>query len=137
MALPDADLLVLQVIETAQPVLNIGTQIYDGLVDDVTAGDPFVMVRRIGGAWVAPKLVDRAAFDLQSWGSSRKEAYDAAASVRDLLYDAARAQTTFALGHIARCVEVTALSELRTADQAGNIWRFQGAYSLFLRPAPA
>ena len=135
--LPDADMLVLSVIETAQPVLNIGTQIYDDLVDDVTAGDPFVLVRRIGGAWVYPNLYDRASFDVQTWGASREDAYNAAVTVRDLLYAAAHSQTTFPLGHIARFVVVQAPAELRTADQAGDIWRFQASYSLFLRPAPA
>lgn len=137
MALPDADMLVLDVIRTAEPTLNCGTQIYDKLIEDVTAGEPFAMVRRFGGAAVDPRFYDRATFDIQVWASTRKAAFDTSSAIREALLDAALNQTTFDEGHIARMVEVAGPSELRTADQADGVWRFQATYSLFLRPAPA
>ena len=131
--LPDADGLILSVIEAAEPTLSLGTQIPDDLLDDL----PFAMVRRFGGAAVDLRFLDRATVDVQTWAASRKSAYDTIDAVRTAFIDAAYNQTTFPLGHIARCVEVAAPSELRTVDQAGDVWRFQASYSLFLRPAPA
>ena len=131
--LPDADALVLSVIAAAEPTLNLGTQIPADLLDKL----PFAVVRRFGGAAVDLRFLDRATFDVQAWAGSRKAAYDTVDAIRTAFIDVVYNQTKFPLGHIARCVEIAAPSELRTVDQAGDVWRFQASYSLFLRPAPA
>lgn len=133
--LPDADALLLSVIRAGTSAVTVGTQIPSTLLEKIKT-KPFGTVKRIGGSAADPRYLDQATVDVQTWATSRKAAYDAAAVIRSTLLDAALDQTTFPLGHIARFVELSGISELRTADQAGGVWRFQATYSLFLRPAP-
>ena len=132
--LPDADALVLTALRAGVSGQEFGTQIPADLLNSL----PFVSVRRIGGASVDPRFLDRATIDLQTWGSTRKEAFDVAIACRDALRDAWLAGTAYTnLGHISHFREIAAPSELRTSDQAANVWRTQATYSLFLRPASA
>ena len=129
--LPDADALALSIIRTAFPAAKVGTQI----PADLLASLPFGLCARFGGAAVDPRFLDRATFDVQTFGGSRKVASDFAYDIREAFRLAAANQTVYPLGHVARYREVTAPTELRTADQADGLWRFQATYSLFLRPA--
>lgn len=131
--LPNADSLILQAIDATSPTYERGTQIPDDLLSRL----PFALVRRFGGAAVDLRFLDRATVDVQAWADTRRGAWDVVDAVRTVFIDAAHNQTTFPLGHIARCVEVIGPSELRSVDQADGVWRFQASYSLFLRPAPA
>ena len=131
--LPDADALVLSVIRAAIPTIKLGTQIPDNLLTNL----PYATARRFGGAAVDPRFLDRASVDVQTWGASRKAASDLAYDIREAFRAAAANQTVYTLGHIARYRENAAPTELRTTDQADNVWRFQASYSLFLRPASA
>jgi hypothetical protein len=132
--LPDADMLILDIVRTAIPAgVEFGTQIPADLIESL----PFCKLNRIGGSSVDPRFLDRASIDVQVWADDRTTAYATTRAVGDALRDAALDQTTFDDGHVAHFVEETGPSELRTADQAADVWRFQASYSLFLRPAPA
>lgn len=131
--LPDADALALSVIRAAYPAIKLGTQI----PDDILSVLPYATCVRFGGSAVDPRFLDRATYNVQTWGGTRKAASDLAYDIREVFRLAAANQTVYPLGHIARYREVTAPTELRTADQADNLWRFQATYSLFLRPATA
>lgn len=131
--LPDADLLALTCLRSAsaRPDSAFGTQIPANLLDSL----PFAKVARFGGSTVDPRFLDRATFDVQTWGATRKEAFDFAFEIRTAFRDAWLNATVYAdLGHIANVDEVSAPSELRTADQLSDVWRTQATYSLFLRP---
>lgn len=129
MNLPDADALTLAVLGDALPAASFGTQIPHNLLGRL----PFNVVRRFGGAAVDPRFLDRATISVDSWAGTRKGAFDEAAAIRTALRDGVNNATPE--GHIVAFREVSAPAELRTADQADNVWRFTAIYSLFLRPA--
>lgn len=130
-ALPDADALVLACFRAAISDQEFGTQIPADLLDSL----PYATAVRFGGAAVDPRFLDSATFDVQTWGGSRKAAFDLARSMRAALVDAWLNATVYAgLGHIAHFREITAPNELRTSDQADGLWRTQATYSLALRP---
>lgn len=132
--LPDADMLILDIVRTAIPAgVEFGTQI----PADLLASMPFCKLNRVGGGAVDPRFLDRASIDVQVWADDRTTAYTTARAVGNALRDAALNQTVFDAGHVARFVEESGPSELRSTDQPSNVWRFQASYSLFLRPAPA
>lgn len=135
--LPDADLLLLSIVKAAEPTFKIGTQIPADLLKKVDAGTPFATIRRFGGSAVNVEFYDRASIDVQTWAKTRKASYDMSAAIRAAFLDAWLSQTTYPLGHVGRFSETTGINELRTADQADRVWRFQATYSMFLRPAPA
>jgi hypothetical protein len=132
--LPDADMLALTCLRAAssKPAKAFGTQIPANLLSVL----PFAKVARFGGSAVDPRFLDRATFDVQTWGATRKAAFDFAFEIRTAFRDAWLESTVFAgLGHISFFDEVSAPSELRTSDQADGVWRTQATYSLALRPA--
>jgi hypothetical protein len=107
--LPDADALVLEVLRDAVDGQEFGTQIPADLLNSL----PYVTVRRVGGASVDPRFLDRATFDVQTWASTRKAAVDVAIACRNALRDAWLNGTVYDLGHIAAFREITAPNELR------------------------
>lgn len=132
--LPDGDLLALACLRaaSAKPDSAFGTQIPANLLSSL----PFAKVARFGGSTVDPRFLDRATFDVQTWGATRKAAFDFAFEIRTAFRDAWLNGTVYAgLGHISRFREVAAPTELRTPDQADGVWRTQATYALFLRPA--
>jgi hypothetical protein len=130
--LPDADALVLAALRAGVPDQAFATQIPANLL----ASLPYVTVARFGGATVDPRFLDLATIDLQTWAGTRKAAFDLALECRTVLRDAWLNATVYAdLGHIAHFREITAPNELRTDDQADQLWRTQATYSLALRPA--
>lgn len=132
--LPDADALVLEVLRDAINDQEFGTQIPANLLNSL----PYATVRRVGGASIDPRFLDRATIDIQTWDNTRKGAVDVAIACRDALRDAWLDGTVYTgFGHVSHFREIAAPSELRTADQAANVWRTQATYSLFLRPASA
>jgi hypothetical protein len=140
-ALPDADQLLLTIARAGtldgdgEPTVDLGTQIPANLLKKIETR-PFGMVKRIGGAAVDARYLDNATVDVQTWANDRGDAYAAIAAIRSAFLDSALDQTTTEHGHISRFVEVSGPSELRTADQADRVWRFQMTLSLYLRPAP-
>ena len=131
-ALPDADALVLAVIRAGISGIAIGTQMPANLVDHL----PYAVAARFGGAAVDPRFLDRATVTVDTWDNTRAGSSALARQIRTVLRDAALNQTTFTEGHIVSFREVSGPFELRTADQADTLWRFNARYSLFLRPAP-
>ena len=110
---------------------EFGTQIPADLLDSL----PYATAVRFGGSSIDPRFLDSATFDVQTWAADRKDAFDLATACRNALRDAWINGTVYAgLGHISHFREITGPNELRTADQADGLWRFQATYSLALRP---
>lgn len=128
--LPDADLLLKQLL-TAASVTNHGTEI----PRDLTSRLPFAVAVRFGGAPNDPRFVDRATISVDTWAATRKGARDLSMTIFNALLAAKRTQTVYAAGSIAGLSVISMPSELRTPNQADNVWRFNGSYSLILRPA--
>lgn len=130
--LPDSDKLALAVLTAAMPSQEFGTQIPKDLLDSL----PYATVARFGGASVDPRFLDSATVDMQTWGATRKDAFDLAHACRNAFRDAWLNGTVYdGIGHISHFREITGPSELRTADQADGLWRTQATYSLGMRPA--
>lgn len=130
--LPDADLLLIEILDALTPDgTALGTQIPDDLLDRL----PFVVGVRFGGGDADDRFLDRATVTIDVWASSRQSASDIASEIRFGLRDAARNQTVYTNGHLARRDVTSAPAELRTPEQADNVWRFNATYSLVLRPA--
>lgn len=131
--LPDADLILMAIVASVEGFSeNYGTQI----PDDMLGRLPFAVVVRFGGASTDPRWSSRANVSIDVWDETRQGARDKAYDIWVALRDAALAQTVFSgLGHVSGFSGISEPSELRTPDQADNVWRFNASASLILRPA--
>lgn len=129
--LPYADALLIALVRAAIPDAEAGTLVPADLPNNPR---PFVLVHRVGGAAIDPQFLDQATVDVQAFADTRTGAADLAETVRVALFEAYRTQQVNQHGHIAYYRETSGPSEVRTADQPDQLYRFQATYSLALRP---
>lgn len=128
--LPDAERLALALLRPQFGGVQFGTL----LPDDVASRLPFVMIRRVGGAPVDGRFLDRASMSVDVWHTSRSGAADLAEDIRVALLAAWEQQTVTDHGHVAYVTADAAPVELRTPDQPDTHHRFQATYSIATRP---
>lgn len=127
--LPDAELLTLDLLRSALPSTTFTTMIPDDVLERV----PLVIVRRVSGAAIHPRFLDRATMSVDAWHTSKADAAELAESVRTALFLAWDSQTVTTHGHVAYFDETAAPSEIR-ADEPDTVTRYQASYSLATRP---
>lgn len=128
----DVEAAVIEIAQAALPGESFGSLMWSGAMKDL----PLTVVRRVstGSGDTDPRFADRALVDVQSWGSTRGQAYDSAWAVANALMDAWNNQTTTTSGVNLSWVGITAYpSELRDELQLDNTWRFQATYSIIAR----
>lgn len=127
---PDPDLVVTMALRSHLPG---GPLVVALRPDDFLDRLPVVVARTItADAGQMLSHVTYAEVDVQSWASTRQAASD----LDDACLQALRAARgeAFAGGRIAR-IEPQALgTEVREADQAGRVYRWQASYRLTIRP---
>lgn len=126
--LPDADDVIRSILSASGVPVMVNTPA------DLMAMLPAVIASRFGGGSIHPALLDRATFSVDAYASSRRDAADLAETCRVLLYRAWREQTSHAGASVANYVETSGPFELRSDGQADGLYRFNGTYSLALRP---
>lgn len=129
--LPDTDLLLGSYLNT---VLAAGVTVSNHVPADVLAQMPYVRVVRIGGGDTHPQFATNPTVQTDCWESTRAKAANLAEDVRVALWQAWRTQADLGAGYIAGFRVVTAPTELRLPDQLTNVYRYQAAYALIVRP---
>lgn len=127
---PDPDLVVTTALRTnLAPGTMVASLRHDQFLDDL----PMVVARTItADAGQMFAHVTYAEVDVQSWAETRQAASDLDDACLAALR-AARGQT-YAGGRIARIDPQALGTEVREADQAGRVYRWQASYRLTIRP---
>lgn len=131
--LPDADMLVLEVIRGYLPGQQVGNVIPADLANRL----PYVTAIRVSGPPLHPRFAGGPTVDVQTWASTRRGAADLAESVRVAFYEAWRSQTVYPSGAwvaFQRCLSEPA--EIRATDSLAtpqDLYRFQASYRLVIR----
>lgn len=129
--LPDVDRMLALHLNT---VLPAAVTVSNHVPADVLGSMPYVRVARFGGGDVHPRFGTTASIDVDCWEATRRKAADLAEDVRVALVDAWQDQTPMTGGTIARLTVTASPSELRTAGQLANVFRYTTSLSLIVRP---
>jgi hypothetical protein len=124
--LPDVELLVGDILTD----VDWSTKTPADLASEV----PCRTVRKISGAWIHPKFIDRPVVVIDSYGPDEDTATALGETARVLLVDAWLAQTRTSHGVIHRLVEMVSPFTVRTGTEPDGVAHVSSTYRITVIP---